>query len=191
MRTRYRSFFWPVLLIVIGLIALLVQLNVISSDRLYRLADLWPLVLIVIGLEIISRRALTSVAVDVATVLILAIATGATIAYVALGPAIPGGTRVLDASGPIGNLQNASVDVEVGAATINVRGDSSLSDLYGAHIEYSGPRPEITLDQATGELRISQQGGFRFFGNRRFVLNLVINPAVTGPRSRRSFQAAR
>jgi hypothetical protein len=50
MRRHYRSFFWPVVLIVIGAIALLVDLNVISADRLYRLADLWPLILVVIGL---------------------------------------------------------------------------------------------------------------------------------------------
>jgi hypothetical protein len=179
MRVRYRSLFWPLLLIVIGLIALLVQLNVISSDRLYRLADLWPLILIVIGLEIISRRALSGVAVDVATVLILAIAAGATIAYVALGPAIPGGTRVLDTSGRVGNLKAATVEVDVGAATINMHDDISLGqDLYRAHIEYSGPKPSVSLDQSTGELIISQEGGFGFFGNRRFVLDLQISQAV-------------
>ncbi len=179
MRTRYRSFFWPLLLIVVGLIALLVQLNVISYDRLYRLADLWPLILIVIGLEIISRRALTGVAVDVATVLILAIAAGATIAYVALGPAIPVGTRLFDASGQLGNLKTATVKVDVGAATINVQDTTSLgSDLYRAHLEYSGPKPEITLDPASGELRISQEGEFGIFGNPRFILDLQINQAV-------------
>ena len=179
MRRRYRSFFWPLLLIVIGLIALLVQLNVISSDRLYRLADLWPLILIVIGLEIVSRRAFTGVAVDVATVLILAIAAGATIAYVALGPAIPGGTQVLDTSGQVGNLKSATLKVDLGAATINVQDNFSLGpDLYRAHLEYSGPKPEITLDPTTSELRISQDGGFGFFGNRRFILDLQINQVV-------------
>ena len=178
MRVRYRSYFWPLVLIVIGLIALLIQLNVISSDRLYRLADLWPLILIVIGLELIARRALTGVAVDVATALILLIAGGAAIAYVALGPAIPGGIRVLDTSAQVGNLTAATVAVDVGAATINVQGSSSLgSDLYRAHIEYSGPTPRVTLDKSTGELRISQEGGF-FVSNRHFVLDLQISPAV-------------
>jgi hypothetical protein len=180
LRTRYRSFFWPVLLIVIGLIALLVELNVISSDRLYRLADLWPLILIVIGLELITRRALTGVAVDVATILILLIAGAGAIAYVATGPAIPGGTQVLDSSGKTGDLKVASVEIDVGAATIIVQGNSALgSDLYKAHIEYSGSKPEVALDQSTGELRISQQGGFPFFAAHRFVLNLEISPSVT------------
>jgi len=179
MQRRYRSFFWPLVLIVVGLIALLVQLNVISTDRLYRLADLWPLILIVIGLELITRRALKGVAVDVATVLILLIAGGGALAYVALGPAIPGGTRMLDASGQVGTLTSATAAVDVGAATINVQGDTSLgNDLYRAHIEYTGPTPKVTLDKSTGELHISQEGVF-FFGNRHFVLDLQINTAVT------------
>jgi hypothetical protein len=179
MQRRYRSFFWPLVLIVIGLIALLVQLGVISEDRLYRLADLWPLILIVIGLELITRRALKGMAVDVATVLILLIAGGGALAYVALGPAIPGGTRLLDTSGPVGTLTKATVAVDVGAATITVEGNSSLgADLYRAHIEYSGQTPEVTLDKSSGQLRISQGGGF-FFGNRNFVLELQISPAVT------------
>lgn len=86
MRRRYRSFFWPVVLIAIGVIALLVDLNVISSDRLYRLADLWPLILIVIGLELIARRTLHGTAVDVATILILLIAAGGALIYISVGP---------------------------------------------------------------------------------------------------------
>ena len=177
---RYRSFFWPVVLIVIGIFALLVELNVVSSDRLYRLADLWPLILIVIGLELITRRALQGTAVDVAAVLILVLAAGSAVAYVSLGPAVPGGIHTLDASEPIGTLNAAALHVEVGAVTMTVQGDSSLgSDLYKAHIEYSGPKPTITFDKSTGDVRISQEGGFAFFGNRRVVLYVQINPAVT------------
>jgi hypothetical protein len=179
MRRRYRSFFWPLVLIVIGLIALLVDLNVISSDRLYRLADLWPLILIVIGVELLSRRALKGAAVDVATVLILLIAAGGAIAYVAAGPAIPGGTHALDSSDQVGSLKTASVTIDVGAATVTVSGNSSLgSDLYRAHIQYSGRKPSVDLDKSTGELSISQQGAFGFFGNERLVVDLQINPNI-------------
>jgi hypothetical protein len=180
MRTHYRSFFWPLILIVIGLIALLVDLNVISADRLYRLADLWPLILIVIGLELIARRALRGVAVDVATALILLIAAGAAVGYVSVGPAIPAGTQTLDASDQIGNLSTATLQVDVGAVNMTVTGNSSLgSDLYRAHIQYSGPKPTVTLDKSSGTLRIAQEGGFAIFGDRHFVIDLQINPAAT------------
>lgn len=179
MRMRYRSFFWPVALILVGVIALLVDLNVISADRLYRLADLWPLILIVIGVELISRRALKGAAVDVATALILLIAVGGAVAYVSVGPAIPGGTHILDDSRQVGALKTASLQVDVGAATITVQGNTSLGqDLYRAHIEFSGPKPEITLDKSTGNLHIFQESGFAILGSSRFVLELQINPAV-------------
>src|SRR6266851_52114 len=119
MRQRYRGFFWPAVLIVIGIFALLVDLNVISADRLYRLADLWPLILIVLGLELIARRTLQGAAVDIAAVLIMVV------------------------------------------------GDTSMGpDLYRAVLTYSGPKPEVTLDEETGEVRISQQGEFGIFGSR-------------------------
>lgn len=180
MRRRYRSFFWPVVLIAIGLIALLAELNLISSDRLYRLADLWPLILIVIGLELIARRTLHGGAVDVATILIVLIAAGGAILYVSLGPAIPGGTHSFDASGQIGSSKTAALKVDVGNVNLTVDGDGSLgSDLYRAHIEYSGIKPTVDFDAASGVLHIEQRGGFTFFGNPRFVLDLQINPAVT------------
>jgi Domain of unknown function (DUF5668) len=179
-RWRYRSFFWPGFLIVVGLFALLVNLNVISADRLYRLADLWPLVLIVIGLELVTRRALTGAAVDVAAVLILLIAAGGAVGYVAAGPAIPGGGHILDVTGQIGTLNAATLEVDVVAANTTVEGDSSLGqDLYRAHVEYSGPKPSVTFDESTGALRISQQGSFVIFGSNRLTLDLHISPSVT------------
>jgi hypothetical protein len=180
MRRHYRSFFWPVVLIVIGLLALLVDLNVISADRLYRLADLWPLILIVIGLELIARRTLQGAAVDIAAVLILLIAGAGAIAYVSAGPAIPGGTHTLTASDQVGSLTAATLDVQVGSADLTVVGDTSLGpDLYRADLTYSGPKPAVTLDKSTGTLRITQQGEFGIFGSRHLAIDLHISPAVS------------
>jgi hypothetical protein len=180
MRRHYRSFFWPVVLILIGVFALLVDLNVISADRLYRLADLWPLILIVLGLELIARRTLQGSAVNIAAVLILVIAGVGAVTYVAVGPAIPGGTHTLTASDQVGTLTAARLDVEVGAADLTVVGDKSLGgDLYRAVVTYSGSKPEVTLDRSTGELRISQHGEFLFFGNRHLTIELHISPAVS------------
>lgn len=180
MRRHYRSFFWPVVLIVIGLIALLVDLNVISADRLYRLADLWPLLLIVLGLELIARRTLQGTAVDVAAVLILVIAGVGAIAYVSVGPVVPGGTHTFAASDQVGSLTAATLEVEVGAADLTVEGDTALGpDLYRAELTYSGPKPEVTLDRETGEVRITQEGQFGIFGSRHLAIDLHISPSVT------------
>jgi hypothetical protein len=176
---RYRSYFWPALLILIGVFALLVNSGVISTDRLGLLADLWPVILIVIGLEILARRAVPGPAGDVAAVLIVLLAAGGAIAYVALAPN-PSATGTLDSHAAVGNLDHAALEIDAGAATITVTGTSSLEgDLYNAHITYSGSRPEVNLDRSNGNLTIDQgNNGFGLFQTRRFTLDLQINSSV-------------
>ena len=112
-RRSYRSYFWPVVLILVGIFALLVNAGLISTDRLSLLEDLWPVILIVVGLELLARRTLPGSAGDVAAVLIVLIAAGGAMAYVALAPN-PGATHTLDTSATVGNLDHASIEVDVG-----------------------------------------------------------------------------
>lgn len=175
---RYRSYFWPAVLILIGVFALLVNAGVISTDRLSLLFDLWPVILIVIGLELLTRRGLPGQAGDVAAVLIVLVAAGGAVAYVALAPN-PGATGTLDSHAAVGNLDHASVEIDAGAANITVTGSSSLEgDLYHSHIAYSGSKPEVNLD-SDGTLTISQ-GNNRFgvFQARRFTLDLQLNSSI-------------
>jgi hypothetical protein len=174
---HYRSFFWPVVLILAGVVALLVNAGVVSSDRLSLLVDLWPLILIVIGLELIARRGLQGAAGDVAAVLIVLVAAGGALAYIALAPN-PNASHKLDTSADVGALDHASLHVDAGAATITVTASSVIAgDLYRAHIEYSGSRPEVNLDRSNGTLRISQ-GSAPFLQSRRFTLDLKINSSL-------------
>ena len=55
-RSGYRSIFWPVLLIGVGVIWLLGSLNLIPVPNLRLLLRLWPLALVVIGLDILIGR---------------------------------------------------------------------------------------------------------------------------------------
>jgi Domain of unknown function (DUF5668) len=175
---HYRGFFWPAVLILIGVVALLANAGLISTDRLALLSDLWPLILIVIGLEIIARRALQGAAGDVAAVLIVLIAAGGALAYVALAPN-PGATHTLDSSAPLGSLSHAAVEVDAGAATITMSGNSSLEGkLYQAHIEYSGTKPDVSLERSNGNLNISQANNRFGFQARHFTLDLQLNPSV-------------
>lgn len=175
---HYRGFFWPAILILIGVVALLANAGFISTDRLALLPDLWPLILIVIGLEIIARRGLQGAAGDVAAVLIILTAAGGAVAYVALGPN-PGATHTLDSSAPLGGLSHAAVEVEVGAATITMSGNTSLDGkLYEAHIQYSGSKPDVSLDRSNGTLHISQANNGFAFQTRRFTLDLQLNTSI-------------
>jgi len=176
---RYRSYFWPAVLILIGVVAFLVNSGVISTDRLSLLFDLWPLILIVIGLELLARRALPGQNGDVAAVLIVLLAAGGAIAYIALAPN-PTTSGKVDSHAALGNLNRATLEIDAGAASITVTGTSSLEgDLYHAVISYSGPKPEISLDRSNGSLTISQgNSGFGVFQTRRFTMDLQINSSV-------------
>ena len=176
---RSRGFFWPVILIAAGVIALVAETGVISSGRLLRLADLWPLILIVIGLELVIRRALQGSTRDLATALIVLVAVGGAVVYVAARGPVSDTTQTMNASDTVGALNQANLDVNAGAARVTVEGSSALgSDLYRAHIEYAGAKPQVSLDRSTGNLEILQNNDLSFFASRRFVLDLQINSAV-------------
>jgi hypothetical protein len=177
---RYRGFFWPAILILTGVIALVAQTGAISIGRLDRLAELWPVILIVIGLELMSRRVLQGSKRDLAAVLILLVAISGAVAYVAVRGPVSDAPQTMDSAGAVGTLNQANLAVDAGFATVTVEGSSALgSDLYRAHIEYAGSKPGVSLDRSTGTLRIFQNNDLGFFANRRFVLDMQINPAVS------------
>ncbi|MHB8611036.1 MAG: LiaI-LiaF-like domain-containing protein [Candidatus Dormibacteraceae bacterium] len=175
---RHQSFFWPAVLILIGVFALLVNSGVISTDRLGLLADMWPLVLIVVGLELLARRALPGQGGEVAAVLIVLLAAGGAVAYVAFAPD-PGASRTFDSTAAVGNLDHVSLEIDAGAANITVAGGPALDgDLYRAHITYSGTKPEVNLDRSSGRLHISQSNNGFVLQSRRFTLDLQISSGV-------------
>jgi hypothetical protein len=177
-RRSYRSFFWPVVLILAGIVALLINAGLISTDRLSLLEDLWPVILIVIGLELLARRSLQGSAGDVAAVLIVLIAAGGAVAYVAVAPN-PGATHTLDSGMKVGTLDHASLEVDVGSARISIDGAAEQGVLYRAHIEYSGPVPDVNLDRSTGKLKISQGNtSFGVFRSRNFSLDIHLNSTL-------------
>ena len=176
---RYRSFFWPALLILVGVIALLANTGQIPAERLYNLVGLWPLILIVLGLELIVRRSMHGVAGDVAAALIILLAIVGATAYVVASPASTASQR-LDATAELGSISAATVVIDAGAAQVTVRDASDVgSSLYKAHIEYSGSKPEVTLDRSSGELRIDQPNRSIFgLEGPRLVLDLQLNPSI-------------
>jgi len=177
---RNRSYFWPAILILTGVLALVAETGAISGGRLLRLADLWPLILIVIGLELTNRRVLQGPRRDLATALIVLVALVGAVAYVAVRGPVSDATQTIDASDAVGSLNQANLNVDSGVATMTVEGSNSLGlDLYRAHIEYSGTKPAISLDRSTGNLRIFKNDDFAFFASRRFVLDLQLNSAVS------------
>ena len=176
---RYRSFFWPALLILAGVVLLLVNTGQIPVERLYQVVNLWPVILIVIGLELVIRHTVHGSAGDIAAALVLLVAVVGSATYVAVAPD-PAATHTVDASTQLGGVKDAALEIDAGAATITIStiGDDFAADLYRAHISYSGPKPEVGF--VDGKLTIKQTGNnLLALGGRRFVLDLKLNPSVT------------
>jgi hypothetical protein len=176
---RYRSFFWPAVLILAGLVALLVNTGQITADRVVQLVTLWPVVLIVVGLEIVVRRTLRGPVGDLAAALIIVLAVVGSATYVAIAPS-PAATHSLDASAAAGDLRQASLEVNAGGARITVSGGSDIgSDLYRAHIQFPGQKPDVSLDRSSGRVVISERNtNFFGFQTGSFVLQIQLNPGV-------------
>src|SRR5258708_23450972 len=175
---NYRRVFWPAVLILVGVMALLASAGAIPTDRLSLSPDRWPLILSVIGLELIARRGLQGASAALAAVLIVVIAAVGALAYIALAPN-SGSTQPLDTRDTVGRLDHAGLEVNAGRATTTLPASSALEgDLYRAHIQYSGANPRISLDRSNGNLQISQANSFGAFGSRRFVLDIQINSSL-------------
>src|SRR2546430_12727041 len=176
---RYRTFFWPAILILGGIVALLVNTGQISVDRIYQLVNLWPVVLVVVGLDLIIRRTVHGLAGDVAAALIVLIAVVGAAADVTVGPN-PSATRTLDVAPPAGDLTEATLEIDAGASTVTVSGSTEVgSDLYRAHLEYTGPTPTVNHDGSRGTVRINQpSNNFGILQPRQFKADVQLNPGV-------------
>src|SRR5260370_42423055 len=94
--SRNRGLLFPLVLIAIGAIVLLANTGVLSSEALLRLGDLCPLLLVILGLQLIlnhtlPRRQATVIGLGATVIIVIA-----AVAYAALAPAAPFGTRPAD-----------------------------------------------------------------------------------------------
>ncbi len=122
----YRSFFWPLLLIGVGIVWMLANVGVIESFSLGFLLRLWPVALIAIGLDLMFGRrspifgALIGLGVVAFVVLLLVMAPNLD---VNLGPEL----NTLNLSEPLDDASSARIDLELShyPTTIGVLEDSN------------------------------------------------------------------
>lgn len=144
-RYRYRSAFWGVVLVAIGVVLLLYNLEVISGESLAMLALLWPILIIGIGVDLLLGRRSWALGG-----LIGVITVGLIVVFMLVGPGLgwAGDT----------DLKTESLTTPVGQATsAHVAFDSSS---YGADVHALGvsSRPDRLLLDAT----VSYQGSIEF-----------------------------
>jgi hypothetical protein len=143
---RYRSLFWPVILISAGLVLLLANLGIIGGQSIAAIAQVWPLFLIVIGLDLLFGRE--------SPVVGLALGIGAVVVVLLtalVGPALGLGagaaieTRNYNAE--LGATERVDVMIDAGSAPLTVRPQGDSPQLVAAQIiDYSG----VTFDVMGG-----------------------------------------
>ena len=145
---RYRSFFWPVILIGVGIIWLLVNLEIIQGSALGVLLRFWPVILILIGLDIIfaRRHSLAGALLGLLTI-------GLVIAALVLGgnalssqisasgfPGIFGSRDVQSGqfTEPLGQAKSADVTIELANWRTDITSLDNTGNLVEADVDYIG-----------------------------------------------------
>ena len=170
----------PAILVAVGVVALLGNLGLISTDDLGRLVDLWPLILVVLGIELVLRGTTSPEVAGRVGIIVVAVAAVAAVVYATLAPAQLAGEHTADYSAPAGALQQARMSLDFGGADISIGlGQPGGPDLYTAHVTYgSGEQPSANFDEAAGAVTIAiHQAGLTFGNHRR--IDVALNPGVT------------
>lgn len=103
------------------------------------------------------------------------IAVGVWLIVARMGPG--GSSANVDSAEPREGLQQAKLDVALGAGRVEVRSAPLGDQLYRAHLEHAGPSAQVKLDRATATVRVSQTFDW-FMGPRRMRLDAQLSDAI-------------
>ena len=145
---RAPDLFWPIILIGVGLVFLLSNLNVITGDPWPIIARLWPVLLIVIGLDVLfGRRSILGGLIGAALGLLV---VGGVILLLIAKPDLPGlnfgaspefHTQHIQA--PLNDAQSASFTADLGSGTYALHALGDSSNLIEGDLDYYG---DLTFD---------------------------------------------
>ena len=133
-RPGYRSLFWPILLIGVGLIWLLGNMGILPSPGLGLLFRMWPLILVVIGLDILFGRRSPIIG---ALIGLGAVALAIALIYLAptLGLEPSGELRTLQFNEPLEGATSARIDLDLDRYQTTVEALSDSKALIEAEID--------------------------------------------------------
>ena len=144
--TTRRGIFWPLLLVVIGVVFLLANLGYIGPISLLAVANLWPVILVLIGIDVAFGRRwpLGVLAVDVAII-------AGVLALVSYAPNLPSGALILTNPGdsvvsqPRADVKTLNLRLSGGAGSYTVKGGADPADL----VRVTSDQPDLHLRSST------------------------------------------
>ncbi len=173
----YRSLFWPVILIGIGVVWLLGNLNLLPANSLYWLGNLWPLLLIGIGADLIFARRLPLLGAFIGLVLIAVV-----LLVLFLGPNIgiqqPAPPQMRTFTVPLEGNTSATVKLDLTSLSTTINPlPASSPNLFDAQV-YDRGNLQFSNQGTNGNMNISLgESGFSGFwftmtGDYRWTVGL-------------------
>lgn len=160
----YRSLFWPIVLIGVGVIWLLGAMGVIPDANFAALISLWPIVLIVIGLDILIGRS-SAFGGAIVGLLAVALVAFALIAGPSLGLATSGTLKTEALASEIGEAVTADININFSSQPVSMYALDDKTSLLKGEIDYYGT------------LKYAESGST----NRRITLEQVSSGSWTIP----------
>jgi len=135
---RYRSLFWPILLVGVGIVWLLSNLGLIQTISLGSIMKFWPVILIVFGLDMLFSRRYPWVG---AVVGLLAVA--GVIALLMYGPKVGittnSGFKSETFATPVEGVKTAEYTFDTSSSPVEIYAlDKNKIDLISADVSYNG-----------------------------------------------------
>jgi hypothetical protein len=177
----YRSLFWPILLIGVGLVWLLGNFNLIPDVSLISLLRLWPVLLIVAGLDLLFGRSSALVG-GLIGLLAVAFIIVVLVAGPSLGLANQPELISEQFSAPLDDATSASVLLDLGSTTTRVHALNDTDQLISADIEHFG---QMTFDVTGTDVKrvrlASQNISFNWFdtiGSQPRMWDIALSPEI-------------
>ena len=146
---HHHSFFWPILLVGIGVVWLLVNLGIIAPFNIGTILQLWPLLLVVLGLDILFGRRFAWVGS-----LFGALAVCGVIAFLVMAPSLGIQTsaqaRVENFSAPLNQATSVTYNFETASEPVELYALSDSTNLINANIGHQGTM-SFQVDQTSNK----------------------------------------
>ena len=176
---RYRSLFWPIILIGVGLVWFLSNINVIPNFNPLTLLNLWPLLLIALGLDLLIGRksAIVGLLIGLGTI-------GAAVAIMLAAPNLAGSPQAITErfTEPLAGATSAVIDINSSSEPLTIHALNDSANLFDGEIVHTGVVEFIASGTTEKHITLSKRSNdFQFFfgfSNTNLRWDVGLNPGV-------------
>jgi hypothetical protein len=180
---HYRSLFWPVVFIGVGLLWLLANLSLIPGEGWLTLLRFWPVFLIAIGVDIIigrqSRLIGGAIGISVVALALVLVFAGPKMGF---APASSATTDVV--SEPLGSAETARIEFDLGIGETTITALEDSTNLLEAEITHLGDLEFTVSGELEKVVRLREEEHhlhfdlFDFFEDQNLLWDIGLSPEI-------------